>query len=149
MILDTIKNIDQYASLHKDFAKVIEFLKALTPNSPAGKTVLDEGNVWVNVFESEGASKDKTPVCEEHRNFIDIQYIVSGSENFGYADISKLTVTTPYNAEKDCEFSDGDFNVFTLNAGDFCILFPQDAHSPAMKKLGDEKLLRAVAKIRI
>lgn len=149
MILDTIKNINQYAGLHKDFPKVMEFLKSLTPDSPLGQTIIDEGNVWVNVGESEGLSPDKTPVCEEHRDFIDIQYIISGSENFGYSDISHLTVTTPYDAEKDFELSDGDFNVLTFKAGDFCILFPQDGHSPSMKKLGTERLMRAVAKIRI
>ena len=149
MVIDTIKNIDMYAGLHKDFPKVIEFLKTLTPDSPCEKTVFEEGNLWVNVSEAPGLSPDKTPVCEEHRDFIDIQYIISGSENFGYSDISHLDVTKEYDASRDYELSNGEFSVLTLKAGDFCILFPQDAHSPSMKKLCDGKLLRAVAKIRI
>jgi len=149
MVFDTIKNIDTYSGLHRDFPKVIEFLKTLTPDSPVGKTVIDEGNVWVNVSESEGLAPGKEPVCEEHRDFIDIQYIICGKENFGYCDISHLEVIEAYSAEKDCEFSNGEFNVLTLQTGDFLILFPQDGHSPSMKKLCDGKLLRAVAKIRI
>ena len=41
---------------------------------------------------------------EGHRKYIDIQYIVSGTESIEMADISKVTANTDYNENKDIEF---------------------------------------------
>ena len=149
MVTDSIKNIDQYVSLHKDFAKVAEVLKTLTVDSPAGKIVIDEGNVWINIATSNGLDESVKNRFEAHKDFIDIHYIITGSENFGYGNISHLEITEPYNSENDVEFLKGDITPVIMKKGDFCIVYPQDAHIPAMKKTSSETLIRVVAKIRV
>ena len=43
-------------------------------------------------------------------------------------------------------FLDGELNSLFLKKGDFIVTFPQDAHIPAMNKISDDILVRAVAK---
>ena len=82
---------------------------------------------------------------EAHRKYIDIQYIVSGEELIDVAHLKNMTVTEPYDAEKDIEF--GPVNVFSvLKAfpGRFFIFFPTDAHRPCLNTGNDSMLIRKV-----
>ncbi len=147
MVIGSLKDCDKYASLHPDFAEVFEFLKTLTAESAEEKTVLRENDVWVKP----GTAVDKNTAAknfEVHRNFIDVQYIIDGEEEFGYSDISKLSVCDEYNPEKDVEFLIGDVSTLVLKSGDFCILFPEDGHIPTKKCL-TPTVKRAVAKVRL
>ncbi len=148
MILDNIKFCDTYNSLHKDFKLVFDFIKTIDKDSPREKTVLSE-NVWATV-----SSYDKTPAREEnlfeaHRDYIDIQYVVSGREKMGFATIGNNPVAREYDSENDYELFSGDGKYTELSAGDFYILYPQDLHLPIFEKIGDGELVRVVAKIKI
>lgn len=148
MIADKLSNFALYETVHKDFGKVFEVLRKAAVEGLSEKLVLDEGNVWVSAAKEANVT-DAPRVFEAHRDFIDIHYILSGKETFGYANVDTLTTTKEYDKEGDCELLDGDRSLLTLNAGDFCITFPQDAHIPFLQKHGDEKLVRVVAKIRV
>lgn len=147
MIIDHIKNFEQYGFVHQDMDKIYEVLKTLTSSSDLGKRILEEGNLWVDV--REGRERTEKAEFEAHENFLDIHYIVSGKEEFGYANIEGLSVTKPYNPEKDVVFYEDNGISAILDEGYFCVVFPQDAHIPFKKKLGDNPLIRAVAKLRI
>ena len=41
---------------------------------------------------------------EAHKKYIDIQFIISGRERIGYADIATLEPDTEYDAETDAAF---------------------------------------------
>ncbi len=147
MIVDSLNNCKLYESVHKDFSRVFEVLKRFSNEKNFYKIVLDEGNVWVNepcLINVEIDSK----LFEAHRNFIDIHYVISGTEAFGYSNIEYLEAVSEYDPEKDCELLDGKKEFITLKAGDFCVVFPQDAHIPAMRKIGNDELVKVVAKIR-
>jgi len=148
MIKDNIKNYKTYVSVHKDFEKVFEFLNKLDSNTKPGKYVIEEDRVWVNVSESEH-DENAERQYEAHRDFIDVHYIISGGEKFGCSEIDKLKETVPYDKENDLIFLDGELNSLFLKKGDFIVTFPQDAHIPAMNKISDDILVRAVAKINI
>ena len=147
MVVDSLNNCKLYEEIHKDFAKVFEAFKKIKAFETE-KIILDEGNVWINApAATNPTGEHKT--FEAHRNFIDIHYIMSGSEAFGYSNIERLKTTKEYDQNKDCERLDGEQEFITLNEGDFCIVYPQDAHIPAYKKIGDKELVRVVAKIRL
>lgn len=148
MITDSLSNCALYETVHKDFGRVFEVLRKVAAGGMSEKIVLDEGNVWVSAPKETNVT-DAPRVFEAHRDFIDIHYILSGSETFGYANVDDLTTTKEYNKAADCELLDGDRSLLVLNAGDFCITFPQDAHIPFLQKHGEEKLVRVVAKIRL
>ena len=149
MIVDSIENASLYNCLNKSFPKVFEILASLDKNAEEGKIVIDEGNVWVNVQHFGDKAPSADPKFEEHRNFIDIHYIVYGDEKFGYNNLDRLTVTVPYDESRDVEFSKGEINELHLKSGDFLITYPNDAHIPNMVKLNKDTMVRAVAKIRI
>ena len=148
MIKDNIKNYKTYISIHKDFEKVFEFLTNLDSNTKSGKYVIDEDRVWVNILESEPDAKAERQY-EAHRDFIDIHYIISGGEKFGCSEIDKLRETVPYDKGNDVLFLEGELNSLLMKTGDFIVTFPQDAHIPAMNKISDDILVRAVAKIKL
>ena len=149
MIVDSLNNSALYTSLNKDFEKVFEILSSLNDSSEEGKIVIDEGNVWVNVQYFEDKEPSADPRFEEHRNFIDIHYIVSGEEIFGYSNLDRAQVIVPYDESRDVEFSKAEISKITLKSGDFLITYPQDAHIPNMIKLSKGKMVRAVAKIKL
>ena len=145
MIVDSLKNSALYEKVHKDFAKVFEALKKISAED--GKLVLEDGNVWINPPALTVIS-DAEKVFEAHNDFIDIHYIISSAEKFGYANRECLSVTKEYDKQGDYELLNGEADLITLKAGDFCIVFPEDAHIPACAKAGEEPLVRVVAKIR-
>ena len=148
MIVDNLNLAELYEGLHKDFKAVFEVLRKMLAGEITEKVVLDEGNVWVN-------PPAKTTIApaprfyEAHRDFIDIHCILTGAETFGYANIDRLETVKTYDQADDYLLLDGKGNTLTLNAGDFCITFPQDAHLPAFAKVEAGELVRVVAKIRV
>lgn len=148
MITDNIKNSSKYFSIHKDFKKVFESLENLGEDA-AGMITLEEGVVWVKVFDIGEVTDDKK-VFEAHRAFIDVHYIIAGEEIFGYSNIDRLKQVKPYDSAEDCELLEGEEgNHVLLKKGDFIITFPQDAHIPDLKKIGNHKLVRAVVKVKM
>ena len=154
MIIDSIGNFEKYISLHKDFEKAFSFLRDLREDEKEGTTILDEGCVWATVIGVNNAPRvSNTPnsakVFEAHKRFVDIHYILSGEEKFGYANIDRLKTKQPYNAMDDYQLLEGEINAILLKKGDFMITFPEDAHIPDLEKTNDEKLVRVVVKVRI
>ena len=149
MIIDSLEHAYRDIDIHKDMKNVFQFLSQIDLETETGKYVLREGEVWINILKiSEGIPEDSC-VFEAHRDFIDIQFILHGEEIFGYSNIDRLQVKEPYCAKKDCELLEGDAQSFVMKSGDFCVLFPHDAHIPDLRKLNDGDLIRVVAKVKL
>lgn len=148
MIADSLNNCYLYENIHKDFKKVFEVLRKISDGEVTERVVLEEGSAWVSA-PAEAVIPEGIRMFEAHRDFIDIHFILSGSEVFGYSKVDSLKITKEYDKDADYLLLDGDKNLLTLHAGDFCITFPQDAHIPAFRKIGEEQLQRVVAKVRV
>ena len=89
---------------------------------------------------------------ETHEKFFDIQYVIEGMEYCGVCDRSELgAVAVPYDEAKDITFYEEPkhySNVF-LNAGDYVILGPDDAHKPRVKVDGNVPVKKVVVKVPI
>jgi biofilm protein TabA len=79
--------------------------------------------------EAEGRSN-----LEAHRKYIDIQFLLASVEFLGYAPLQGLTTAEEYNHQKDTAFfhTPDEITKVKLEPGLFCILFPDDAHLPAL-----------------
>ncbi len=132
MIVDNLKNSHQYRNTHNGFAQSFDFLnKAVEENLPVGRYEIDGSNVFA--FIQEYTSKQES-YFEAHKNYIDIQFIVEGTEVIYAADISCLTVKEEYSAEKDIMFLN-DYEKASktvLEKGEYGIFFPWDAHKPGL-----------------
>ena len=146
MILGNIKDAKKYFCTNERFEKAFEILKSLD-DSATERITVEDGIFWVNIAEFDEVS-DGEKQFEAHRYFLDIHFIISGEEKFGYADIEKLCETQAYDAENDYLLLSGDADAVTLRKGDFCVVFPEDAHIPVMAK-GEGKLKKAIVKIKI
>ena len=86
---------------------------------------------------------------EAHRDYIDIQYIISGEEKISVTDYSSCTEAVAYDKEKDIEFLNGEGEYYPLKEGEYMILYPQDAHKPSISLNNQSTVRKAVVKVRI
>ena len=132
MILDTIHLASRYATLHPAFEQAFRFLAQGDLNTLApGRYELDGANLYANVEQTEGRGKE-TARLEAHREYIDIQFVLSGVEIIGWkACMDCAEDKQGYDMERDIEFFTDKPDVWLqVNPGQFVILFPEDAHAP-------------------
>ena len=86
MVVDTLENLEKYASLNPLFAQAIEFLKSHDLQAmEVGKTELKGKDLLVNIAQTKPKTKEEAKL-ETHNEFIDIQIPLSGTEIMGYTD---------------------------------------------------------------
>lgn len=142
MVIDRLENIEKYASLNPLFAQAIDFLKSHDLNAlEIGKTELSK-DLLVNVAQTKPKAKEDAKL-ETHRDFIDIQIPLSGTEVMGYtAAADCVPADAPYNEEKDITFFEGLAESYmAVKPGMFAIFFPQDGHAPGITPDGVKKVI--------
>lgn len=150
MILDTLPQWRRYAPLNPRFAKAFAFLEQVTAAVADGRHEIDDDEVFALV-----QRYDTRPVAgqpEAHRRYVDIQFIVAGREVIQWAPLASLSeVTKPYDDTKDAGFfASGDAMVpVRVAAGQFAILFPDDAHAPCCAWAGPERVIKVVVKVAV
>jgi biofilm protein TabA len=89
---------------------------------------------------------------EYHRKYIDIQFIASGEEVVGWAPAERMTITEPYNDEKDVCFGTvrrGEMTQVYLKAGQIAVFFPEDGHAPGLAAVRPSKVMKVVVKVAV
>ncbi len=134
MIYDSLKNCDRYTAVHESFEKAFQFIKkAEEEKLPEGRYEL-EGDKLYAFIQRYTSKLENESSFEAHKNYIDIQYILSGVEVMQFADIQAFTPSCDYDAERDVVFFD-DFEkagTVVVREGEYGIFFPSDAHKPGM-----------------
>ena len=148
MIIDTIENLSNYASLNPLFADVVAFLNAndLQTMEP-GKYPIKDKDLFLNLQVAKQRTKE-TAFLETHIEMIDIQIPVSAAETFGYTPLCDLPAFE-YNAEKDItKYGDTQPQTFvTVQPGQFAIFFPQDGHMPCITDAPEIK--KAIFRVKV
>ena len=145
MVIDTIENLEKYASLNPLFNDVIDFIKANDLNAlEAGKHFIKGADLFVNIQCAKGKTKEEA-LLETHRKMIDIQIPLSTSETFDHTPLGDLP-EAEYNEEKDITKYQGAANTYvTCKPGEFAIFFPQDGHAPCISD--EAEIKKAIFKI--
>jgi len=88
---------------------------------------------------------------ESHKEYIDIQYIISGEEKMGYANDTQGLKPVDGNEENDIYFYEGveNENFVICRDGDFCIFFPYDIHRPGCCVSEPSTVRKVVVKVRV
>ncbi len=147
MIIDKIENISMYKNIPNN---VVEFISSLNKDIQLGKHILSD-DVYVNVEEYATKSVD-IGKFESHKDYIDIQILLSGEEKIYITSKAPLTVLEPYNPTRDIEFYSEDITSYpyvTLDGTNFVMLFPHEAHAPQIALKNPQKVLKVVAKIKV
>lgn len=142
----------QYSLNSKWWNEAFAFIKTHDlANLKPGSYVIDSSNVIATV--SEVAPKQRDDVnWEGHRNFNDLQYIITGKAQMGVASISDpaTTMKTAYDPKADVEvFSVGNGKYYEAAPGTFFIFSPKDIHRPAFRMKGYETIKKVVIKVRV
>ena len=158
MVYDKIDNIETYKGLSEDIRIGLEFLCQLTPDTEKGIYQL---NPRVKAIVSEYETKPENENgYEAHRQYIDIQYLLTGEEKIACLPVEWLTETKPYSQENDCALYSAVTipnpssliphpSYLTLLPGYFAILYPQDGHMPQLSVKAPTKVKKVVVKVAL
>ena len=125
MIVCPWKEIGRYAAIIPGLEEAIVAVNALTDYTPRTVPLSGSNKILVQT----GTTK---PVgdSEAHRKFLDIQYIVKGSEVMGWAPVEALTPADEFNETKDKGMYAGPVDCIRITEGNCYVVFPEDAHAP-------------------
>lgn len=150
MIYDKIDNLELYSGILDDIRRGLEYLQELKPDIENG---LYELSSRVKAIVSEYTTKEDNEYgYEAHRDYIDIQYLISGSEKICCLPLEYLKETKPYNKEIDASFyveKDVKPQELLLGNGYFAVLFPQDGHMPQLCVDEPSSVKKVVVKVKI
>lgn len=151
MVLATLDNSKRYESLHPLFARLFEYVKTHDLlNEPLGRIVIEGDELFINNVETGGHDPHvlEGQVLEMHRDYIDIHIPLSAPEVIGWKDVKDIkTFTKEYTKEGDCALTDEPSDAFvTVRPGQFCIVWPEDAHAPALSK---DKFRKLIVKVKL
>lgn len=149
MIIDKLCNAEQYYGLSDRIEKALRYLQNTDlENIKIGKYEIDGKNIFLVVSEYEAKNIEQGK-WEGHRKYLDIQYVVSGKEKIGYADINSMKTMGEYNEEKDILFFEGEGDLLLVNEGTFALFAPQDVHMPGIKVNSGQHVKKIVVKILV
>lgn len=137
-------------NMEKKMEKALEIIESLDWETvECGNYVVDD-DIYYMVQEYETKYPHEARY-EAHQKYVDIQYIVKGVERMEFAETSALKVDEPYNPEKDVMFLKEPkvIDACIVEAGDYRIFYPEDAHRPGLCVDKPAKVKKILAKVRI
>jgi biofilm protein TabA len=148
MVLDVLANSERLKRLHPGFGAAFQFLRDTNLQQLGnGRQDIDGSRLFAMVIRGQGRGQASAKL-EAHRQYIDIQYSVTGHDLIGWKNISAChQPEQPYDAEKDLQFfHDASDSWVTIPQGSFGIYFPEDAHAPMAS---DAPIHKVVVKIAV
>ena len=150
MIYDKIDNMELYAGISEDLSLGLEYLKNVSPDVELG---VHELSPRVKAIVSEYTTKeDNENGYEAHREWIDIQYLLKGSEKICCLPLEYLKETKAYDSSKDAAFYE-EVGVaaqeMLLGNGYFAVFFPKDGHRPGLCTGECKMVKKVVVKVKV
>ena len=144
MVVDTLKNIEQYKGLSPDIYAGLQFLANAKSEIELGIYPINK-NVKAIVSSYETVDEFERGY-ESHKNVIDIQYPIEGLERVKWSPIAEMVVNIPYDEEKDRTFYKNPSKQGThvdIGNGIFAIMYPEDGHGP-QHKVGKKEVIKKI-----
>ena len=130
MIICPWKEVRRYVGTVPGLEEAIAAIEAMESYEPGVYPLSNDGRIVISATVT--THDGETARLEAHRNYLDIQYVLEGEEYMGWAPTDTLDVAVPYSAEKDISLHSGDCQFIHIPAGYCYIVFPEDAHAPAV-----------------
>ena len=146
MIVCPWKDILKYAPLLPGVEEAFEKVNALTSLEPATYPLANGNRFFVAVGTTANA---KEKLCEAHRNYLDIQFLLKGEETVGWAPLETLALVDEFSTEKDVGFYAGDVDYFRIAEGYCYVAFPEDAHMPGRHLDVPNDFVKVVVKLKV
>ena len=148
MVFDTIENASLYYGLGPRFQAALEWIQAADANTmESGQRMdIDGDNLYATYFDLTTLPGEESKL-EGHREYADLQYLIEGREQVGYALLGTAAPVSAYTP--DIQFYQGGWDALTLSPGCFYIVWPQDLHAPRVASGAPEQVRRLVVKITL
>jgi biofilm protein TabA len=119
-------------------------------NLEVKKHELDGDNLYALVSEYMTKNEEDAKF-EAHKKYVDIQYVISGSEQISVSPVTKKgEVLTPYDETKDLEFMTvTGSSDYVATPEKFFIFFPSDLHRPGVKVGANAQVKKVVVKVKL
>ena len=149
MFCDKMENIMKYAAIMPQLGVIAGFMEGSDLLSLApGRYEINE-SVFVNVEEY---APGENQVFEAHREYIDLQYIVSGNEEMDFIHLEDAVPYKDYDPAIDAAFyhagEEAGVGKLFLCSGSFAVFWPEDPHRPGVKYTA-EKVKKLIFKIKV
>ena len=144
MILDNIKNVNRYEALPYVVRALSFAEKYSDPALDIGRYEIDEKlAAVVNNYMTALPEPDK---YENHRAWIDVQYVIEGEEEIRVCPREGMEAATEFDVAADYEFckTPEQYTGLVLHAGDFAVLWPDETHSPQLAVNGKPASTRKI-----
>ena len=141
--------LENYKKVHPRFEAAFEGLKKLiSENAEIGRYEIDGNDIYAMVQEYE-TSPFSEKKFEIHKEYIDIQYIISGEEAMGFESLDKLVPIGDYAPDAQLFYMNDTYDKINLSAGEYVVFFPNEPHAPGAA-VGEvpSKVKKVVVKIR-
>lgn len=151
MIASSIYAKDDCSKYPKSIQTAIEYIKNhdFTGMKP-GDYPIDGTNIYAKVFDITSKKAEDTHP-EVHKEYIDVQFWVSGEELMGFAPLKKEYEIIEEHKEQDLYFLGEIENESFLKAvqGDYMVFFPNDIHRPGVAKGQPLNYRKVVVKVHV
>ena len=123
-------------------------------NLPQGRTDIEGDEIYINRSSFTSKSREDAR-WEIHHHYLDIQMVLAGQEQMDVTPASLTMPTQEYNATTDYQQvqtkDSHPYQTILMVPGQMTIVFPEDAHRPAIHEDGTTAtpIEKAVIKIRI
>ncbi|MFI5149265.1 MAG: YhcH/YjgK/YiaL family protein [Bacteroidia bacterium] len=149
MIYDKVENASLYAPVGSRIAKGLDYIKNTDFNGmEPGKQEIEGEDLFAIISEYE-TKEEQECALEAHRKYLDIQYMLNGSEQIGVSTLYKQEPVKAYNDKDDYALYADKMSFFELKSGTFAIFFPDDLHMPGVKHHTRAKIRKVIVKVRI
>ena len=150
MIIDRLDKWERYFRNSRRFSAAFNYLLNTIKNKVNDGCYKIEGNDLFANIDSYQTVNEHEKRFEAHRKYIDVQYIVKGTEAIYWLNVQDLTSETDYSYKDDIIFfNEADDCRLKLSEGFFVVFFPEDAHKPGCIWQKVENVQKIVLKIKI
>ncbi len=148
MVFDTIENAARYYGLGTRFQQAFAWLQAADIDTMIhGQRIdIDGDYLYATYFDMDTLAQVEAKL-EDHRAYADIQYLIAGCEQVGYATTHTARPISEYTP--DIQFYEGHWDTLTLRAGNFYIVWPGDLHAPRLADGEISRVRRLVIKVQL
>ena len=150
MIKDSIQNVELYSSLSEPISIALNYLASVDGDGFEEKTVEISGKDVYAMHQIYATEPEDGRLYENHNVYIDVQFVLEGTETIRVTDVRDLKPTTEYMADSDATLYELDEGTdVRLGAGDFVILYPHDAHVPKLMTGSPADVKKIVVKVKM
>lgn len=148
MQIGNLSSSQRFCSLHPLLEELFEFVKTHDFDKfEMGKIQIKGDDLYVMNLNVDGANAQTQPL-EMHKKYIDVHIVLDGEEEIGWKSADEIShYLSGYSDKDDCALSDEKPSFFVkLHLGEYAIMFPEDAHAPA---ISNGKIRKLIGKIKI